>query len=204
MKSKRKGKFYDVGHLKWDEFKRLREKLLEDDNLMLFGAITLGVYFGLRASDLLSLRWDLLIENGDPVDFFELWEQKTRSRRKKPRKFEVCQNAKDCIRLLQKKTNPKMLKTYVFSRTLDGHYSIMWLNTELKRAFKKHHVDYSDHVSSHLLRKTYGRRYWHVNEYSEKSIVILQHVFGHRNMATTMRYLGITEKEVAKSYAMLD
>ncbi|MBS1589532.1 MAG: hypothetical protein JST52_07960 [Bacteroidetes bacterium] len=58
-------------------------------------------------------------------------------------------------------------------------------------------------VSSHFMRKTFGRRVWENNHRSEESLIKLSEVFGHSNIAITRRYLGIRQEEIADVYLQL-
>src|SRR5574344_968065 len=53
------------------------------------------------------------------------------------------------------------------------------------------------HVGTHTLRKTFG--YHHYKKF--KDIAILQKILNHSNPQVTMRYIGIEQDAIEKSYA---
>ena len=92
--------------------------------------------------------------------------------------------------------NPKDSDEYIFL----NRYGVKaidrsWINVNLKRIFKKYGIEVEGNVSSHMFRKTLGRRVLTLNNYSNESIVLLMELFGHSSMAVTKRYLGLREQE---------
>ena len=51
-------------------------------------------------------------------------------------------------------------------------------------------------IGTHTLRKTFGYHFY--KQY--KDVVMLQKIFNHSNPAITLRYIGIEQDEVYKSY----
>ena len=51
-------------------------------------------------------------------------------------------------------------------------------------------------IGTHTCRKTFG--YWHYKQY--KDVAILQTIFNHSAPSITLRYIGINQDEVDKSY----
>lgn len=76
-------------------------------------------------------------------------------------------------------------------------------NTAINRALKRIFKGVAPVVSSHSLRKSFGRHVWEQNGSNEKSITVLMKVFGHSSMAITCRYLGITTQEIDDIYMSL-
>jgi len=77
----------------------------------------------------------------------------------------------------------------------------------LKKVKDRYHVTSAKVFSSHTLRKTFGRRVW-LNECDrgrgDQALVLLCDVFGHANVATTKRYLGIRQEEILSVYDALN
>ena len=62
----------------------------------------------------------------------------------------------------------------------------------IRTAFATYGID-SQNASSHTLRKTFGRRIYENNGQSEHALILLSHIFGHRNIGVTLRYIGQTQ-----------
>lgn len=54
----------------------------------------------------------------------------------------------------------------------------------------------SENIGTHTLRKTFG--YHHYNKY--KDIALLQKIFNHYSPSVTLRYIGIDQEQINKSY----
>lgn len=63
--------------LQWDEAMNLIRKLFKDGNYNMSLLIALGCFFGLRISDILSLRWNQILN----VNEFTIIERKTGKKR---------------------------------------------------------------------------------------------------------------------------
>ena len=50
---------------------------------------------------------------------------------------------------------------------------------------------------------TRRRRIWELNNYSERSLVLLSELFNHSNIQITKKYLGIKEQELFDVYDSL-
>ena len=58
-------------------------------------------------------------------------------------------------------------------------------------------------VSSHSLRKSFGRRVWSNDNESERSLIYLSELFNHSSSLTTRIYLGIRQEELNDIYLNL-
>ena len=59
-------------------------------------------------------------------------------------------------------------------------------------------------ISSHTMRKTFGRICWDRNNQSEACLVRLSSLFNHSCVSTTRIYLSITKEEVDNLYEIQD
>jgi site-specific recombinase XerD len=57
--------------------------------------------------------------------------------------------------------------------------------------------------STHTLRKTFGKAVWERDGQSELSLIYLSEIFSHTSIATTRKYIGVTEKQIADVYLKL-
>ena len=155
--------------------------------------VIFSINTGLRVGDTLRLRHADLI--GKQVgDYLIIDEQKTGKRRQVQLNDKVC----DAYKYLQKRSRTKPTD-YVFKSQKNHVFATVTINRTLKRIFK----GCAPVISSHSLRKTFGRRVYEMNGKSEHSLVLLSDIFGHSNLAITRRYLGLRREEIANVYLNL-
>ena len=53
-----------------------------------------------------------------------------------------------------------------------------------------------EEIGTHTMKKTFG--YWHYQQY--KDVAILQEIFNHSSPSVTLRYIGINQDNIDKSY----
>ncbi len=181
--------------MNWDDFKSLILKLERDQNYKYCLLISIGVFTGLRISDLLQLTFNQF-EN----EFLTIVEQKT----KKTRKIKINPDLKLIVDRIRHKMKVTNLDHFIFiNRYGTKPIDKSWVNVNLKKIFKQYGVEVEGNISSHLFRKTLGNRVLKLNNYSNESIVLLMELFGHSSMAITKKYLGLREREVMSVYDSL-
>jgi integrase len=181
----------------WNVMLGLTHRLKKDRNLKFYLLILTGCYFGLRAGDLLKLRWSELLE----VDDFAVKEQKTG----KLRKITVNPAVKEAlIHASRELTKVGMFSEdeYVFANRWGAPLTISYVNKQLHKIFPKYGVKVQN-PSTHTLRKTFGRRIWEMDNKSERSLIYLSEIFSHNSIATTRKYIGVTERQIADVYLKL-
>ena len=152
--------------------------------LMLLAA---GAYLGMRVQNLREITWEnLLSEN------FTILEYKT----KKQRKFTVNKTLRE-IALRNKGENTGS----VFKNKWGDIMTPQYLNRMLKSIAKEQ--KWKGNISTHSLRKSFGRRIYENSGSTESSLILLSKIFSHRDISITRRYLGITEQEVSEAYVTL-
>ena len=185
----------------WNEAMRLVDRMYADglyrDSLL----IASGCYLGLRVSDLLGLRWADLLS-----DEFVVEEKKTGKRRTLRVSDSLRRFAVKCRKELGRPSED----VYVFVPEKGDRSEPMTrqaVDLMLKKVRVKYQVKSAKVFSSHTLRKTFGRRVW-LQECEkgrgEQALLLLCDVFGHANVATTKRYLGIRQEEILSVYDSLD
>jgi len=182
--------------LDWEDFKSLIAKLERDENFKYCLLIAIGVFTGLRISDLLQLRFSQF----DKTDILTIIEKKT----KKTRRIKINKDLKSIIERFKIKMGVKDPDQFIFL----NRYGIKpidksWVNVQLKSIFKKYGIIVEGNVSSHQFRKTLGNRVLRLNNYSEESVILLMTLFNHGSPSLTKRYLGIREREVMDVYDSL-
>lgn len=188
---------YTTAHLKWPEFTRLISEMQQDGDYFWRGTLILGVFFSLRVSDLLSLRWTDVLEKGEIKSQIRVFERKTKKSKPTPRVITISEDGKKALLQLRKHYPHR---EYIISPHFRGQATSHWLNKHLKRKFQQYSVDYDGNVSSHLFRKTFGYRYAEVHNFSHESILYLNKIFRHSTLEYTLRYLGLESRAVAQAY----
>ena len=183
--------------LDWNVMLGLTHRLKQDDNLKFYLLILTGCYFGLRAGDLLNIRWCEVINKDD----FTLKEQKTG----KLRKITVNLAVKEALAHVSReltKVGRYEEEGYVFANRWGEPLSISYVNKQLHKIFPKYNVRVQN-PSTHTLRKSFGRRVWEMDGKSERSLIYLSEIFSHSSIATTRKYIGVTERQIADVYLKL-
>lgn len=180
----------------WDTFKSLIGKLERDGEYKFCLLITIGVFTGLRISDLLKLRF-IQFENSD---ILTVTEQKTG----KVRRIKINPDLREIVSRIKNRMVVTDTDQYIFlnrygTKPIDKSY----VNVKLKEIVKRYDINIDGNVSSHLFRKTLGNRVLRLNNYSAESIILLMELFSHSSPATTKRYLGLREREIHDVYDSL-
>jgi len=183
----------------WNEAMQLVARLYDDGAYRNCMLIASGCYLGLRISDLLWLKWkDLLDEE------ITITEKKTG----KERPLRVSPGLQKYAMLCRKALGRPSEDAYIFvAEGKDVPITRQAVDLILKKIKGHYHIKSAKVFSSHTLRKTFGRRVW-LNECDkgrgDQALVLLCDVFGHANVATTKRYLGIRQEEILSVYDSLD
>lgn len=180
----------------WDDFKSLIGKLERDGEYKFCLLITIGVFTGLRISDLLKLRFSQFENN----DILSIVEQKT----KKTRRIKINPDLRQIVDRLKVSMVGTNTDQYIFlnkyaTKPIDKSY----VNVKLKEILKRYNIVLEGNASSHLFRKTLGNRVLRLNNYSNEAVILLMECFSHGSPLTTRRYLGIREKEIMDVYDSL-
>jgi integrase len=185
-----------TGYLEWAEFKRLVGALRADGRWRDMMFIGVGVYCGLRVGDLLRLRWEDFVG-----DFLEVREEKTGKVRRIPVSAglveilgwgaEMCPEPSGYIFVSESYRNR--------GERITGSAA----NMLIKRIFEEYKVKYSGNISTHLMRKTMGRRSMEVGNYDGRTLTLLSAAFNHSSPAITMVYLGLQQEEIDGLYNSL-
>jgi len=158
--------------------------------------IAVGIYTGLRISDILQLRWEDLVDK----DYLEVHEKKTG----KYRRITLHKFLKRMVSMVYAEIEPYKDDHLIFRRIPHPYKSIPI--PVINRKFKQIFANYPQHkgnVCSHMLRKTFGRRVWDKNDQSDAALIMLSEMFNHMDTFTTRRYLGIRQEELGDLYRML-
>ena len=177
-------------------------------NYMLF---VVGINFGLRASDLLSLRFlDLINPNLTFKDEVTLLEKKTKKTRKQKRNRYITINRAviEAVTLYLENSEGTRLDDYMFrSESNRGINENKPLSiTSLDRILKgvANAVGLNMKVSTHTLRKTFAYHQMMMGGNSHRRLLLLQKMLGHSSAAQTLDYIGLTGEEMEFAYRELN
>ena len=190
-----KNSFTTADPIEWNEAVNLVRHLYRDGNYTMSMFIGLGIFTGLRVSDIKRISWRMVLEG----DGFEIIEQKTGKRREIRMNRGFQQHAKDCFNALQIKD---MDQPCLISKK-HGVYSTQRLNVLLKEIKDKYKVK-CKYCSCHSLRKTYGLKiYTSSNENASVALATLSSLYNHASVNVTMKYLNITREKLLATYDLL-
>jgi integrase len=163
------------------------KKALTDRNKLMF---TMGVSFGLRITDLLSLKLGDLRGK----DFFIIGEEKT----KKKRKITLSDTVKEEIAKLEGNDSDYLFKSRQGgNKPISRVQAYRILNSAAERAGI---LDKIGSIGCHSLRKTFGY------QLHSKGVDItrIMAIFGHSSPEITLAYIGITDEEISDAYLMIE
>ena len=181
--------------LQWDEAMNLTRKLAKDGNYKMSLLIALGCFTGLRISDILSLRWNQILD----TDEFTIIEYKTKKKRTIRVNLQLKKHIRDCYEHIE----PVGINAPILISQKGTVFSIQRINGVLKEIKKKYKLQIGN-FSCHSLRKTFGRQVYNMNsDNSELALVKLMELFNHSSVSITKRYLGLRQEELLNTYDCL-
>lgn len=144
----------------------------------------LGIYTGLRISDILSLK----VRDLRGKEYLTIKPQKTRKKSNNGTTIEIHQELKKALKryLKGKPSNEYVIKSRVGENkaiTRERAYMI------LQEAAKEFDID---SLGCHSMRKTMG---YHLYE-QKKDLVLVQKVLNHDSPRHTLRYIGYEQDEI--------
>ncbi len=149
-------------------------------NLLLF---VMGINTGLRVSDILALN----VRDVKHKDYVSIIEKKTGKRKSFPLNEKV-QDIVKYVTYRKKMTEPLFRTSH--KKRMDRTNAYRIINQACRDA------GIETCIGTHTLRKTFG--YHHYKQF--KDVVILQKIFNHSSPQITLRYIGVEQDEIDKSY----
>ena len=194
-----------------DDIMRISQYLIDSkrwrDNMLFI----VGINFGLRVSDLRTLRFSHLIDDNFMFrDSFPIYEQKTRNTRKvhKNRYITINDAVIEAVTLYLENTPNVKLSDYMFrSISNNGCYKNEPMHrNSIDRMLKgiNEDLDLGIHMSTHTLRKTFGMHQMIMSNNDPRKLLLLSKIFGHSSTTVTMDYIGITFDEIEDAYRNLN
>ena len=181
-------------YIEWDTCMNLIHRLFKDGNYRMSLLIATGAFFGLRISDLLSLKWSMIYGK----ESFEIWEKKTGKHREIKINKSIQSHIQDCYAAMKISD----VNQHCFLNRYGGVITTQMVNRELKTIKVKYQLRSVNHLSTHSLRKTFGRRVVEMapaGQY-EFFLIRLSEIYGHVSVAVTRKYLGLRKEELCEVY----
>ncbi len=176
-------------HLEEQELNKLLKYLYQNEEWTYYLFVRLGVSTALRYSDLSKITWSQVLNQKK----LTIREKKTGKTREIPIQPELTEK----INLMFEKLNKPSQSDFLIP------LHIRTINKQIKLHAKRAGIK-KVHLSSHSLRKTFGREVYRRNGETESSLVKLSMLFNHSSTAITRIYLSITKEEVQNLYQMQD
>lgn len=183
--------------LEWNTILGLISQLKKDELYQEYLLVSIGCYLGMRASDILNLKWEDVVSQST----LQLKEGKTG----KTRNIAINPQCQKNILFAWERQSNKLygrLYHHIFINKKGRKISLQYINRRLKWVFEKYKVK-TDNASTHTLRKTFGKRVYEMNDKSEASLIMLSLMFSHSSTSITRRYLGITQEQIQDVYLNL-
>ena len=148
-----------------------------------------GINTGLRISDLLKLNYDHIRNKDDSMkSHITIIETKT----KKNKKFPICNGL---FSELDKYTKNMQASEYLFKSQKGDNRPITASQAYRIIVAAGTNIGLNE-LGTHSMRKTFG--YHHYQQYHD--VALLQEIFNHSSPSITLRYIGILQDEIDKSY----
>lgn len=180
-----KGTTTTSDYIPFEKAMSVGEKLMKDEKSKTLGLyIIVSINTGLRISDVIKLRGDSF-----KSDTLKLTEKKTNKRKE----IKINENIKSAL-----KNYGDINDGYLFLSQKNTPYTTQSINRLLKASFKKEAKTLS--ISSHSMRKSFGRRVYESCGESEKALNYLSELFNHTSLSVTRKYLGIRQEELNNIY----
>ena len=175
------------------EIEKMKQYLKGKDNLRDYTIFVVGINVGLRAGDLLSLKWaDVLNENGTIKDNLLITEEKT------SKKITVFLNVPAKAALNEYLTETQKQNKYVFSsRKGNEHLQVRSLHRIIKQATRD--LNIKGNYGTHSLRKTFGYHRYKAGI----PLGVIQKLLNHSNSITTLSYIGMTNEEMQETFTII-
>ena len=141
---------------------------------------------------------------------FPILEKKTKNTRKvkKNRYITINDAVVDAVTLYLENTPGVKLSDYMFRSESNNSIGVNkpLAQSSAYRAFMAaaEALELPVHFSTHALRKTFAYHQMLVSNNDPRKLMLLQKMFGHRSVAQTLEYIGITDEEIRDAYLNLN
>lgn len=194
---------------------RISEYLISNgryrDNMLFI----VGINFGLRVSDLLQLKYYMLLDKDLSFRMtFPILEKKTRNTRKvrKNRYITINDAVVEAVTMYLRFASENgiscRMDDYLFksesNRGSNQNRPLTRMSVDRILKGIADEVGIKTRVSTHTLRKTFGYHQMVMSGNDPRKLLLLQKMFGHSTSAQTLDYIGITSEEIEDAYLSLN
>lgn len=173
------------------DIEKIKQYLRGKKNLRDYTIFTVGINVGLRAGDLLSLKWKDVLEGEKIKKTIYVIEAKTG----KGKNIELNKSARTSLEEFKDSLGRVNPDDYIFkSRKGNGHIQVRSLYRIINDVTKE--LNIKGNYGTHSLRKTFG-----YHRYKNGiPLETLQKIFNHSTQSITLRYIGITKEVIQDAY----
>lgn len=192
-----KGSITTADYFQYNEFKRLVDCLASEGQKTWAFYCIMSFCLGLRASDVRKLKWKDILNKQSLV----VTEKKT----SKTKSIPIGTRTQENITKMYEYMHFPLLDSYVFATEKSGDtpVSLQYINRLAKKWKAKYHLQIGN-FSSHTFRKTFGRYVYEKRNKSNEALLELNRIFRHRDLQTTLIYIGVTDDNIYKVFSSMD
>ena len=153
----------------------------------------LGINIGLRAGDLLSLKYeDVLNKKGEIRSMIEIFEQKTG----KKKEFFINKTASEVLLDFIERTNTSS-NAYIFEGWKGKHLTVDTYSKTLKSVTEACGIE--ERMRTHTMRKTFAYQQLQAHKHDSEFVMALCALLNHSSLTATQHYVG-ADTEQRKQY----
>lgn len=182
-----KGSETTADPLLWDEAVYLYEQLISECKYRLAIMVILGIYTGLRISDIRSLTWS------DVLNTSTIQEHKSKKLKNLLLPKHIQTTIQYCYECLG---SPKLNQKFLLSQK-NLVFTIQRLNIIMKEWKEKYNLTINN-ISTHSLRKTMAVKLLSLFDNKIEGLKTVQGALNHTSLDTTLYYLGISQADYNK------
>ena len=174
-----------------EEIEKIKQYFLDRKEYRNHCLFIVGITTGYRIGDLLQLKFcDFFNQDYSYKDELDIFEQKTKKRRKMP----ITENIKNALELYIRHDKGFYLDRFVF-KSQKGQNSPLD-SSSARKIFNDMAIDLKlpYHCSTHFLRKTFAYWFLQIHKNDMTALATLQDILNHSSEKMTLKYCGI-EKE---------
>lgn len=173
------------------DIEKIKQYLKGKDNKRDYTIFVVGINVGLRAGDLLALKWGDVLEGGRIKKTVYVVEEKTG----KGKELELNKSAREALLSFKGTLDSIDTDDYIFrSRKGNEHLQVRSLHKIINDVVKE--LKIKGNYGTHSLRKTFG--YHRYN--NGIRLETLQKIFNHSTQEMTLKYIGITKEVIQDAY----
>ena len=178
-----------------EEIEKIKKYFLDRKEYRNYCLFILGITTGYRIGDLLSLRFSHIFNKDYSFQKeIDIFEQKTRKRRKMP----IGENIKEAITLYIRNIGFPNLNDYVFKSQKGENQPLGVSPARLIFVKMAKDLKLPYHCSTHFLRKTFAYWFLQVHKNDMTALSTLQDILNHSSEKMTLKYCGIEQERKAQ------